>query len=438
MPRLAFVVGALVAFAGCQKPNPDFCPSGPNSNGTDCIDGGTGGPCKTRNDCTSTPGFPVCDTADSGGTCVQCTIDDHTLCTGLTPHCEDRACVGCIDDSDCGDPGVGVCLPTGGCADPSSIIHAVSTGGSIAPDCGTASNACTLDTALTVARPSRNVIKLDDAGPYTSGTNYVVDTDATIDLMIDARGAVLHRNSIGSAILTINSGKGVTLLGGTIEGATGSSGDGILCNSNATLAAHGTIITMNEGTGINAPGGCTLTLSRSRIVANRDGGVIVTNSKFVIVGNMFLDNGDPDSPNAAVTISTATDATNLLEFNTIANNATTAGIVTAGVDCKAGAGFTASHNIIWNNAIGGNANTAAQIANNCMHVYSDIGPMAVTGTGNSNDDPFLSSDGHLGPGSPALQKVELGTDLSGLASRDIDGDPRVAPADIGADQVPRP
>jgi hypothetical protein len=437
MPRLAFVVVVLVAFTGCQKTNPDYCPSGATADGADCIDGGTGGPCKTRNDCTATPGFPVCDTADSGGTCVQCTIDDHTLCRGLTPHCEDRACVGCIDDSDCGDPGVGVCLPTGGCANPSSIIHA-SANGSTVPECGAAGNACTLDMALTIATSTKNVIKLDDAGPYISGTNYVVDTDPAIDLTIDARGAILHRNSIGSAILTINSGKAVTILGGTIEGATGSGGDGIQCNSNATLAVHGTIITMNEGTGINAPGGCTLTLSRSRIVSNRDGGVIVTNSKFVIVGNMFLGNGDPDSPNAAVTISTAADATNLLEFNTIANNATTAGIVTAGVDCKAGAGFTASHNIIWNNIIGSTASTAPQVANNCMHVYSAIGPMAVIGTGNSNDDPLLTTDGHLGAGSPALQKVELGADLSGLASRDIDGDPRVAPADIGADQVPRP
>jgi len=376
--------------------------------------------------------FPACDTAANGGTCFKCTASSHALCTGETPHCDSHECVACVDDNDC-DAGAGVCLATGDCAAPSSIIHATPNGAG--STCGGTTTPCSLDAALITARTGPKVIKLDAPGTYASATNFVVDVDAP-GVTIDARNAILHRNSNGP-IFTINDGKGVTILGGTIEGATGGGADGIRCGLNATLGVYGTTIRMNEGPGINAPMGCTLTLSRSRIESNQGGGLTTTNGKFVIVGNMFLSNGGPVGQNAGVTISTGPDSTNRFEFNTVANNATATGIVTAGVDCKAGTGFTGSHNIIWNNTIAGNASTP-QTANSCIHIYSAIGPTAVAGTGNISDPPALSADGHLGPGSPALKKAELGADLSGLASRDIDGDLRVAPADLGADQVPRP
>ena len=106
-----------------------------------------------------------------------------------------------------------MCMPTGGCADPNSIIHAISSGGSNMSTCGSMSNACNLDTALTLATSGRNVIKLDDAASYTSETDgLVVDTDAAIGLTIDAHGATLHRNNDGP-ILTINGGKAATILG---------------------------------------------------------------------------------------------------------------------------------------------------------------------------------------------------------------------------------
>lgn len=433
MARLVLLTVSLVALASCNEPNPEFCKNPNNADDPFCK---MGGACTANSSCTSTPKFPVCDLTDNGGTCVLCTASDHTQCTGLTPHCEDHACVACVDDNDCGAKGVGVCMPTGDCADPNSIIHAVSTGGSSNTTCGAMGNACNLDTAITAAKPGKNVIKLDDAGTYTSEMDgLIIDTDAGIGLTIDARDATLHRTNDGP-ILTINSGKGVTILGGTIEGANGGGGDGIRCD-NATLTVHGTTIRMSEESGIDATG-CTLTLSRSRIVSNRGGGINVSNGKFVIVGNMFLSNGNSSSTNPGVAIVTTADSTNRLEFNTIANNATTTSIVTAGIDCKIGTGFTASHNIIWNNMIGGNASTAPQTANNCTHVYSAIGPAAVAGTGNISDPPGLSADGHLATGSPALKKVELGADLTGLVARDIDGDLRVAPADLGADQLPRP
>jgi len=399
-----------------------------------CPDAATsGGSCKADDNCLDKANFPACDTAADGGKCFKCTASSHALCTGETPHCDNHECVACVDDNDC-DAGAGVCLPSGGCAVPNSIIHAIVNGAG--GSCGGTTTPCSLDAALIIAKTGPKIIKLDVPETYTSATNFVVDVDAP-GVTIDARNAILHRSGSGP-VFTINDSKGMTILGGTIESATGSGADGIRCNTNATLGVYGTTIQTNAEFGINSTG-CAVTLSRSTIMSNRRGGISVTNAKFEIVGNIILGNGDATSTNASVTISPNADAAiSRLEFNTIANNATTMGIVTAGVDCKTSTGFTASHNIIWNNSIGGNASTAPQVGNNCMHVSSAIGPTAAPGTGNISDPPLLSTDGHLGAGSPAIKKVETGADLSGLASRDIDGDRRIAPADLGADQLPRP
>jgi hypothetical protein len=47
-----------------------------------------------------------------------------------------------------------------------------------------------------------------------------------------------------------------------------------------------------------------------------------------------------------------------------------------------------------------------------------------------------AGDLHLLPTSPIRRMADSGADLSGLAARDIDGDPRVSRADLGADQTP--
>src|ERR1041384_7733361 len=121
MHRLAFLVASVLAFASCKSDNSQSCELAANKDSTQCTDAGThGGQCSNASDCTSTPNFPVCDTADNGGTCVLCTANDHTACTGLTPACSNHACVACASDSDCGTDGV--CLPTGACADPGTII----------------------------------------------------------------------------------------------------------------------------------------------------------------------------------------------------------------------------------------------------------------------------------------------------------------------------
>jgi hypothetical protein len=466
MPRLALFTVSFLVLAGCNEPNSQFCANGAHPDDPLCK---KGGPCTTNTDCTSTPNFPVCDTTDNDGTCVLCTANDHALCTGMTPRCDNHACVACVDDNDCGDPGVGVCLPNGSCADPSSIIHAVSMNGSTANTCGGIGigNACTLDTALTLPKSStKNIIKLDDAGPYVSTmNNFVVNTDATIEFTIDARGATLHKNADG-AILTISSNnasnKAVTILGGTIEGATGGGGggDGIRCTANATLSVYGTTIRTNEESAIDAAT-CTLTvegadihdnsqkvgtavypgiqssdgsvtISRSSIASNRGGGIVVNNNgTFTIVGNVFVSNGDNGANVSGVSINT-TASGNRLEFNTITQNKSN---MAAGVQCSA-SNFTAQNNIIWNNNSALSVN-AIQVSSGCQYAYSDIGPFLTPIVNDHNmtiDPSFVNgmTNLHLEPGTGIRGKADPGADLTGIASKDMDGKLRVQPADLGA------
>lgn len=463
MHRLVFMVVSVLIFAGCKTDNRESCERLENAENVECSDAGThGGQCTNPSDCTNTPNYPVCDTGNNGGTCVQCTTGQKDLCMGMTPRCEADVCVACVDDNDCG--GTGVCLPSGACADPDTIIHAISTGGSMnTTTCGGmgVGNACDLDTALSIAQTEKNVIKLDDIGPYKAMmNNFIVNTDISIGLIIDARNAILQHNAVGP-IFTINAGKGMTLLGGTLEGAQGGGGDGILCKDPGVLTIHGTTLQMNEESGIDSSN-CLLTItkaiirdnskatsgtfpgvdvskgsiaiSQSQIISNKGGGITVgSNGKFTVVGNAFLGNGNIGDGTGG--FSAMTSATgNRLEFNTFIVNKSQPPAA-PGIQCMAPAGFIAKYNIVWNND---NGVAGAEVGGSCPHTYSDIGPAltAVSGMGNIKDDPLLTNDGHLQANSPAIKKAD-GADLTDIASKDIDGHPRIAPADLGAYQAPR-
>jgi len=370
-------------------------------------------------------------------------------------------------DSECGTGGL--CLPTGACVAAANIIHATTMGKDM-PGCGApGANACKLERALTEVTATKNVIKLDDLAPAIYSANgFIVGKDVTID----ARGALIKRGNDGT-ILTINMDRTTTIFGGTIEGAT--NGDGISCGPNATLTLDGTTIDTIEKSAINASSGCKLTLthvninntslktgqflpailtagasitlSRSNFFSNHGGGISVTNGTFVIVGNAFVANGDtlipPTNPVGAVSINTTTsDPMNRIEFNSISGNSTIS-TKPPGIDCTAGTGpintAIARNNIIWNN----NGNLVPQVGGTCKHAYSDIGMLTVGGPNDGGNnlsiDPVFQAalDLHLQSASQAIRYADPMAKLDGVAAKDIDGDPRVAPADIGVDQRPR-
>jgi Right handed beta helix region len=453
MFQLVVVALCCIGLASCKEINPSYCLNA-RADAPFCPDPGTSGPCTSSAQC-GTAAFPACElTGANAGMCVACTATDKDLCTGRTPRCEANECVACVDDGDCGDRGV--CLPAGDCAAPERIIH-VRNGGSSTGGCGASGNECSLIQAFGEVSSTRDVIRLERPATYT-GSGIDVNVDNGESVSIAARGTIVRREGTGYAVL-VQGDYNVTFIGGTIEGAAGGGSDGIRCGS-ATLTIHETRIQNNEESAIEAaectltvtgaeirgngrkvsttiyPGlsvdGGSLVLSRSTIQANADVGVDIRgNARFVVIGNAIIGNGNVTDPTGGIAIEAMFDARNRLEFNTIAANDALIS-ATAGLLCLSDT-FTARNNIIWGNGPGNN------LGGSCQHAYSSIGPgVLVPGMGNLNADPMLtdlSSDHHLQAANPVKEAADPQADLTGPAARDIDGDPRTAPADIGADQT---
>jgi hypothetical protein len=109
----------------------------------------------------------------------------------------------------------------------------------------------------------------------------------------------------------------------------------------------------------------------------------------------------------------------------------------AAIHCVAGT-FTARNNIMSEN---GSLANMEQVGGACAHAFSIARPGTLpSGAGNSAADPRFANtttgDLHLQAGSPALDAADPASDLTGVAAKDIDGETRTAPADLGADQVP--
>jgi len=467
MPRFALVVGSLIVIASCKSDNPQSCDLAANVGMPGCADAPTEMPSTscTVVGCGATPSTPVCDATKDGGTCVQCTTGHTDQCTNTTPRCEADACVACVDDQDCG--GTGVCLLDGSCASADTIIHASSTGSTEAT-CGAVGAACDLKTAVELAVSPKNVIKVDDDGPYVTD-NLTIARSVLIDARgTTAAGAVITRNSSSGPILMVTGGS-VTIIGGTIQGVVNGNGDGIVCTSNASPATNltiiGTTIDGNDGSAINSSL-CTLdittatfrgnskksnvrsaaiisnngslTVSRSLFASNLGGGISVSNGTFAIVGNVFSGNGDASSSVGGILIVTPTTS-NRLEFNTLASNQTQVGTNAPGVHCTP-LDLVARNNIIWGNTTAGL--TGVQIGSNCKHAYSDIQQTLPTANDAGHNltppqDPLFNTDFSVKTNSPVRGGADPTSSLTDIASKDMAGKPRSAsPSDIGAYLVP--
>jgi hypothetical protein len=252
-------------------------------------------------------------------------------------------------------------------------------------------------------------------------------------------GAELTRSSGTGAIVTVQDDRtSLSIYDLSISNAPNSaSGIGCLIPTGAgapTLSLTRVSITNNPGGGISSSLGA-VTVAQSTIGGNQGGGVSITNGTFIIVGNVFFNNGGNTTLVGGISIGTAANAANRLDFNSFALNTSQDGISPA-VQCVAGV-FTAKNNIMSGNRTPTPGTN--QTGGTCMHAYSIIQPGTIPpGTQNSGSDPLFADpakgDLHLQSISPARRAADPGSDLAGVASRDIDGNVRVAPADIGAYQ----
>jgi hypothetical protein len=255
-----------------------------------------------------------------------------------------------------------------------------------------------------------------------------------------------------------NQGGGLTITSATatVTGSTfmSNQGGGVVANSSTLTVSH-TTFANNTGGGVNASTGSAVTIdlsivsgndvgleasngdatvSRSTFTGNTGGGIVLTNELFTIIGNVLFANGGPTAGFGGIGITSMApdNSSNRLEFNSFSKNV----VRTNGpaIRCNA-TGFTAKNNILSDNG----TPTQLDQFSGCAYAYSIVRPGTLPpGTGNLGADPIFvnesTGDLHIQTASPARGAADPAAVLAGVAATDIDGDARIAPADIGADQ----
>lgn len=425
MVRASITLLLLAGLAACEKKNNQYCDGedGQADEANCPPDGPTG--CTMDNEC----GGQICDTA--AGECVQCTATRPEACTDTTPVCStSRTCTACTSHAQCTESDV--CLPDGACGDVTQVAYVSASGTGMA--CTKAAPCPLLATAVSKNLP---FIKFAADGAANATTKVVIDGKAVV--ILAEPGAKLDRDGDGPVLEITSASADVSIYDLQITGASGLSGaDGILVTPNGgtpKLTLTRAKVDMNQGCGISSSGG-TLTVSQSTISGNTGGGISVMTGTFAIVGNVFFNNGNDTTLIGGVNIGTAQNVANRLEFNSFARNKAQDTIGCA-IHCLAGT-FTARNNVMAGNAT---ASNMAQVGGTCTHTYSIARPGTVpSGTGNSGADPLfvdtVTGNLHIMLTSPARGMADPSSDLTGIAARDLDGDARTNPADMGADEAP--
>jgi hypothetical protein len=179
-------------------------------------------------------------------------------------------------------------------------------------------------------------------------------------------------------------------------------------------------------------------MTRSFVVNNPGGGILSSSGEFDFTNSIITGNGNATTTFGGVSIDQVPmGGTHNFRFNTVTANTGAAGVNT-GIMCGSQLNqvITFSDSILFGNIVSGGGRQAGGNVN-CAPDFSDFGPDPAAGANNINADPLFANaaqgDFHLTANSPCRHRANS-NDLTGNASVDIDGDPRVSPTDMGADQ----
>jgi Right handed beta helix region len=383
------------------------------------------GECTSSANCAAST--PVCLVSEE--TCVECTAEEAARCTGTTPVCaDDHTCTGCRAHADCASQ---ACLPDGRCADEAEVAYVDGAAPATAVECTRLEPCRQLIQALNLM-PQRPVIKVL-RGTVVEDTNRQI-YNRTVTIVADP-GAVLTRAGQGECLRVEGQAARVTIEDLAVSNIQG--GGTAIFLRDGELTLNRVEISNNTGVGIRVGGGA-LRLARSRISGNRDGGLSIENSSaiFEVVGNFFIGNGTSGSISGAIRINNAQASLARLEHNSLYGNL--AGGRGGAIDCN---GALVARNNIVSGAAG--APVTQQLGGSCTYTYSIFNALSnpvPAGPGNRGTDPQFvdpaSGDLHIRESSPAQGAADPNTVLDALSELDRDGDRRIAPADIGADEVP--
>jgi hypothetical protein len=466
------VVMAFAFACACTRPNPNLCcideadckaaglqtvrgcDVGLLCRGNQCI----AEPCTTASKCEASAPYCVDELCaescvDDGhcpgfgqsaerfcidGTCRACRIG-ITDCEGRAPICDDGACRACKSHDECAS---GICMDDGRCANESDVAY-VQSAGSATSECTRLSPCDSIGRALTVNPPRKYV--LVGSGTYTSAASLAPVAERWI---VGAGTAPLLRRSTSGPVITISGGTAIRLQNLEIVGATGTTGgqielgNGVLCTATSgvpNVELQQVTIRENAVNGFFGVG-CTLTAVASRFLDNANFGVYIGDStatfdRCLISGNhtgLELDGGLYTIINSMIVRNQGEGGRGIdlysvhsghrVEFNTIADNVDTSGAnYGMGIQCNLSAPASFPNNIIVRN-------TRQTVGSACTYPSSIILDTDISALKFKSPD-VAPYDYHITAGSSAIDAATLST-----VDHDFDGQPRVAPRDVGADE----
>ena len=354
--------------------------------------------CKTLN-----PSTPVCVTPTDGsaaskiGMCVGCL--SNADCGGVTPICNltTNLCTACGSDTDCKNVGPGVCMTDGHCAGTSEVFFVDESATSCPGTGSSATPFCLLPTGAGALAKGQNVLVILGA----VGERLVLATSQVSPVIIG------RQNAAGDApVIPASNGAGISVSSDTVlirditvsGGLQSSNTRGVLVTGTAAVSLLRVTVNLGNGIGVDAETGATLSMDRCYVENNSLGGILVNGAIATIQNTVIAKNGGT----TGYGIQFNAPGTTQFTFNTVADNPTAAI-------------SDLSHQVLLNNSI------VAGPTTNCLPTNSLTG---TTVPAFSSTKPY-----HLTMSAPCPM-----TPTPPIPAYDIDGQPRVAPVDCGADQ----
>lgn len=428
---LALVIGVL-AFGACKTvDNPAWCDRADPEQGCavgfrcttahECVaDGDARTACEDSPECAAiSADEPFCS---PGGTCVECLVAgdcpaDRAVCdaSGSCQPCAGNAdCVAWPDGAAAGSCLEGVCL-----VDDEVAFVDGGAEGCASGDATAQAPVCSIGDGLAeaVLRGLGTILVAGGGEPYAPA-------ELQTAIAVIGKDRPVIRGTSGQTVVRIHGGDArVTVRGVRVTGATGA-GKGIVCEDDATCAIVDVEIDGN-GLGVEVDLAADARLERLSVHDNTAGGVSVGRSPLVFSSSFLWRNGGGAGTIGGVRLANGPTERIVVRHLTLLDNAAEAGIA-PGIQCDVTLPITSS--ILWDHA---RASTSPE----CELTYSSTETLR-DGTGNREGDPLVTATGgtaelHLMPTSPCKDAGAPGTDL-GL---DIDGQPRDATPDMGADEL---
>jgi hypothetical protein len=359
--------------------------------GTDAADAPKPFSCTTTADCMDAGMSGVCE--PDAGMCVECTPSMNT-CTGTKPICAGTTCVPCTNDTDC-TTAPNICMPDGHCATDDEVVYVeFKSAGCPAQDGSAATPFCTIAQAVARLDADRRVIVI--RGP--ADDKLILNTTTSSPIVIGRPNA-----SPSAASIPAGAGTAVTVTAGDVlirdlrvTGGTDSTSKGILVSGAATkLTLHNVRVATTMGLGIQADLGADLAMDRCYIENNSTGGLVINGASYSIENSVFGANGVSQVQFGGAGLGAAK-----FRFNTVVASAASAAICDPFPNMR----------ILSESIVVGGSNCTIQ---NCVTLMPAFKPLS----------PYHLTDHLACPSTPTM-----------FPARDIDGDPRIAPIDCGADQ----